>query len=165
MYLETAYDLFIGQLFSAFRSMTSIDLKNVAFKSSQKLIALMQGGLTDFFPSLAALIPLNLFAAVFPHNHDEATMRVLHAYTSIGLMVIVVACLYLFVAIRSSLHRAMILPLLLFSAIYSVSNTTIVITGMGVENGGFYHFVEAIILTLGYCLTVKYKTPLADSSN
>ena len=36
-------------------------------------------------PQPGALVPLNLLGALFVHSHSEASMRILHAYTSIAV--------------------------------------------------------------------------------
>jgi len=124
-----------------------------ALKSIQRAAAsLAGGGLTDLFPSITACISLNIFAAIFPHEHSDITMRMLHAYTSIALAITALICTNIVVMSRNSSEKIASALALLFSIIYTISNTKIVVTGMGVGNGQLYHFLEAIILAAGYFL-------------
>ena len=46
------------------------------------------GKAREFFgPEPGALVPLNILAAFFAHEHSDASMRILHGYTSIGLVI------------------------------------------------------------------------------
>ena len=75
-------------------SFVSLAEESVAFvvplflKFFQRASLEMAGdGLRDLFPTVTACISLNVFAAIFPHEHSDIAMRMLHAYTSVALMV------------------------------------------------------------------------------
>ncbi|WP_156097988.1 hypothetical protein [Synechococcus sp. KORDI-100] len=93
---------------------------------------------------------MNLLAALFSHAHSDASMRILHGYTSIGLMTGVVACV---AAVRiqvSALHRwrAVAIGLwTLLNASFLVVNTWIAFQGMGISNGNLFHLAIAGVLT------------------
>ena len=129
-----------------------------ALKSIQKAAASLVGnGLTDLFPSITTCISLNVFAALFPHEHSDITMRMLHAYTSIALLTTALICINIFILAQDNTKRTTPAVVLLFSVAYMISNTKIVVTGMGTGNGGLYHLIEAIILTCGYLLFSRDK--------
>lgn len=129
-----------------------------ALKSIQRTAAALAGnGLKDFFPSITACISLNIFAAVFPHEHSDIAMRMLHAYTSIALATTALICINILILARNNAERGASAFILLFSIVYAISNTKIVVTGMGVGNGGLYHLIEAIILISGYLLFSRSK--------
>ena len=44
--------------------------------------------------ALVFLITLNLLAAFSPHSHSDVSMRILHAYNSLGLIPGILACIF-----------------------------------------------------------------------
>ena len=122
---------------------------------SSRLASLVTGASNDFVPSIAALIPLNIFAAFFPHEHSDITMRMLHAYTSIGLAAVVLICMIIVSTDQCLKRKTFAVPLIALSATYCFTNTNIVITGMGGKNGAEYHAMEAAILFSGYFISKK----------
>ena len=52
-----------------------------------KLVNWLNGTSRQFLgPQPGSLVPLNLLGALFPHSHSEVSMRILHGYTSIGII-------------------------------------------------------------------------------
>ena len=109
-------------------------------------------GLRDLFPTVTACISLNVFAAIFPHEHSDIAMRMLHAYTSVALMVAALISANTLVLIHGFFQKIISALTLCFAIIYMIYNTEIVVTGMGIGNGGLFHLIEAIILAISYFL-------------
>jgi len=109
-------------------------------------------GLRDLFPTVTACISLNVFAAIFPHEHSDIAMRMLHAYTSVALMVAALISANTLVLIHGFFQKIISALTLCFAIIYMIYNTEIVVTGMGIGNGGLFHLIEVIILAISYFL-------------
>ena len=62
-----------------------------------------------------------------------------------------------FILAQDNTKRTTPAMVLLLSIAYMISNTKIVVTGMGTGNDGLYHLIEAIILTCGYLLFSRNK--------
>ena len=66
----------------------------------------------DFFgPQPGTFVPLNILAVFFAHEHSDASMRILHGYTSIGLIVGIFSTFSILVNIRSKLNMELVLVL------------------------------------------------------
>ena len=62
----------------------------------KKTVNWLYGSSRQFFgPQPGALVPLNLLGALFVHSHSEASMRILHAYTSIGIVFGILSTIFL----------------------------------------------------------------------
>ena len=121
-------------------------------------------------PYLGALISLNLLAAQFSHANSDASMGILHGYTSIGLIPGLLTCLP---AIRLMLqtHRwpeAVLAVLwLLANVLLLVVNTWIAVQGMDIPDGNLIHLALAGVIGVNLRLawTCKQRsTPIKTAS-
>ena len=121
-------------------------------------------------PYPGALISLNLLAALFSHAHSDASMRILHGYTSIGLIPGLLTCL---LAIRLMLQahhwpKAVLAVLwLLANALLLVVNTWIAFQGMDIPNGNLFHLALAVVIGVNLRLAWFFKqrsTPIQTAS-
>ena len=64
------------------------------------------GKAREFFgPEPGALVPLNILAAFFAHEHSDASMRILHGYTSIGLVIGIFSAFSILINISSKFKK------------------------------------------------------------
>ena len=105
------------------------------------------GRARDFFgPEPGTLVPLNILAAFFAHEHSDASMRILHGYTSIGLIIGIFSTFSILVNIRSKLKRIRVfVPLLIINIWAFYTNTWVAINGMGIPYGKQFHIFLAVV--------------------
>ena len=123
------------------------------------------GRARNFFgPQPGALVPLNILAAFFAHEHSDASMRILHGYTSIGLMIGIFSSFSILVNIRSKLKKIRIfVPLLIINVWAFYTNTWVAINGMGIPYGRQFHIFLAVLIIFNYSIFRRY-TNLEETS-
>ena len=106
------------------------------------------GKAREFFgPEPGALVPLNILAAFFAHEHSDASMRILHGYTSIGLVIGIFSAFSIFMNIRSKFKKIRVfVPLLIINLWAFYVNTWVAINGMGIPYGKQFHIFLAILI-------------------
>ena len=116
--------------------------------------AWLHGGLRQFFgPQVGTLVPLNLLAAAFTHSHSDTSMRMLHGYSSLGLLIGVYSSVAL-IFIQLNLGRKLLASFLLtVNIIFLYINTWIAVKGMGIPYGRLFHVLLAILLTVNFVAT------------
>ena len=116
------------------------------------------GKAREFFgPEPGALVPLNILAAFFAHEHSDASMRILHGYTSIGLVIGIFSALSIFMNIRSRLKKIRVfVPLLIINVWAFYVNTWVAINGMGIPYGKQFHIFLAILIIANYFVFRRY---------
>ena len=116
--------------------------------------AWLHGGLRHFYdPQVGTLVPLNLLAAAFTHSHSDTSMRMLHGYSSLGLLIGVYSCVTL-IFIQLNLARKLLASFLLtINIILLYINTWITVKGMDIPYGRLFHVLLAIILTVNFVAT------------
>ena len=121
-------------------------------------------------PYPGALISLNLLAALFSHAHSDASMRILHGYTSIGLIPGLLTCL---LAIRLMLQAhhwpkaGLAVLWLLANALLLVVNTWIALQGMDIANGNLFHLALAVAIGMNLRLAWTFQhrsTPIQTAT-
>ena len=124
------------------------------------------GRVRDFFgPEPGTLVPLNILAAFFAHEHSDASMRILHGYTSIGLIIGIFSTFSILVNIRSKLKRIRVfVPLLIINIWAFYTNTWVAINGMGIPYGKQFHIFLAVLIIFNYSIFRKY-TNLKETSD
>ncbi len=124
------------------------------------------GRARDFFgPEPGTLVPLNILAAFFAHEHSDASMRILHGYTSIGLIIGIFSTFSILVNIRSKLKKIRVfIPLLITNIWAFYTNTWVAINGMGIPYGKQFHIFLAVLIILNYSIFRKY-TNLEETSD
>ena len=112
----------------------------------------------EFFgPEPGALVPLNILAAFFAHEHSDASMRILHGYTSIGLVIGIFSAFSIFMNIRSKLKKIRVfVPLLIINVWAFYVNTWVAINGMGIPYGKQFHIFLAILIIANYFVFRRY---------
>ena len=112
----------------------------------------------EFFgPEPGALVPLNILAAFFAHEHSDASMRILHGYTSIGLVIGIFSAFSIFINIRSKLKKIRVfVPLLIINVWAFYVNTWVAINGMGIPYGKQFHIFLAILIIANYFVFRRY---------
>ena len=110
------------------------------------------GKAREFFgPEPGALVPLNILAAFFAHEHSDASMRILHGYTSIGLVIGIFSAFSIFMNIRSRFKKIRVfVPLLIINLWAFYVNTWVAINGMGIPYGKQFHIFLAILIIANY---------------
>ncbi len=116
------------------------------------------GKAREFFgPEPGALVPLNILAAFFAHEHSDASMRILHGYTSIGLVIGILSSFSIFMNIRSKFKKIRVfIPLLLINLWAFYVNTWVAINGMGIPYGKQFHIFLAILIIANYFVFRRY---------
>ena len=116
------------------------------------------GKAREFFgPEPGALVPLNILAAFFAHEHSDASMRILHGYTSIGLLIGIFSAFSIFMNIRSKLKKIRVfIPLLVINVWAFYVNTWVAINGMGIPYGKQFHIFLAILIIANYFVFRRY---------
>ena len=116
------------------------------------------GKAREFFgPEPGALVPLNILAAFFAHEHSDASMRILHGYTSIGLVIGIFSAFSIFMYIRSKLKKIRVfIPLLIINVWAFYVNTWVAINGMGIPYGKQFHIFLAILIIANYFVFRRY---------
>ena len=101
--------------------------------------------------------PLNILAAFFAHEHSDASMRILHGYTSIGLVIGILSAFSIFMNIRSKFKKIRVfIPLLLINLWAFYVNTWVAINGMGIPYGKQFHIFLAILIIANYFVFRRY---------
>ena len=116
------------------------------------------GNAREFFgPEPGALVPLNILAAFFAHEHSDASMRILHGYTSIGLVIGIFSAFSIFINIRSKFKKIRVfIPLLIINVWAFYTNTWVAINGMGIPYGKQFHIFLAILIIVNYFVFRRY---------
>ena len=116
------------------------------------------GKAREFFgPEPGALVPLNILAAFFAHEHSDASMRILHGYTSIGLVIGIFCAFSIFMNIRSRFKKIRVfVPLLIINLWAFYVNTWVAINGMGIPYGKQFHIFLAILIIANYFVFRRY---------
>ena len=116
------------------------------------------GKAREFFgPEPGALVPLNILAAFFAHEHSDASMRILHGYTSIGLVIGIFSAFSIFMNIRSRFKKIRVfVPLLIINVWAFYVNTWVAINGMGIPYGKQFHIFLAILIIANYFVFRRY---------
>ena len=116
------------------------------------------GKAREFFgPEPGALVPLNILAAFFAHEHSDASMRILHGYTSIGLVIGIFSAFSIFMNIRSKFKKIRVfVPLLIINVWAFYTNTWVAINGMGIPYGKQFHIFLAILIIVNYFVFRRY---------
>ena len=118
-----------------------------------------------FGPQPGSLVPLNILAAFFSHQHSDASMRILHGYTSIGLIIGIFSAFSILVNIRSKFKKIRIfVPLLIINVWAFYTNTWVAINGMGIPYGRQFHVFLAVLIIFNYFIFRKY-TNLKETSD
>ena len=117
-----------------------------------------------FGPQPGSLVPLNILAAFFSHQHSDASMRILHGYTSIGLLIGIFSAFSILVNIRSKFKKIRIfIPLLIINVWAFYTNTWVAINGMGIPYGRQFHVFLAVLIIFNFFIFRKY-TNLKETS-
>ena len=116
------------------------------------------GNAREFFgPEPGALVPLNILAAFFAHEHSDASMRILHGYTSIGLVIGIFSAFSIFINISSKFKKIRVfIPLLIINVWAFYVNTWVAINGMGIPYGKQFHIFLAILIIVNYFVFRRY---------
>ena len=118
-----------------------------------------------FGPQPGSLVPLNILAAFFSHQHSDASMRILHGYTSIGLIIGIFSAFSILVNIRSKFKKIRIfVPLLIINVWAFYTNTWVAINGMGIPYGRQFHVFLAVLIVFNFFIFRKY-TNLKETSD
>ena len=118
-----------------------------------------------FGPQPGSLVPLNILAAFFSHQHSDASMRILHGYTSIGLIIGIFSAFSILVNIRSKFKKIRIfVPLLIINVGAFYTNTWVAINGMGIPYGRQFHVFLAVLIIFNFFIFRKY-TNLKETSD
>jgi len=118
-----------------------------------------------FGPQPGSLVPLNILAAFFSHQHSDASMRILHGYTSIGLLIGIFSAFSILVYIRSKFKKIRIfVPLLIINVWAFYTNTWVAINGMGIPYGRQFHVFLAVLIIFNFFIFRKY-THLKETSD
>ena len=118
-----------------------------------------------FGPQPGSLVPLNILAAFFSHQHSDASMRILHGYTSIGLLIGIFSAFSILVNIRSKFKKIRIfVPLLMINVWSFYTNTWVAINGMGIPYGRQFHVFLAVLIIFNFFIFRKY-TNLKETSD
>ena len=118
-----------------------------------------------FGPQSVSLVPLNILAAFFSHQHSDASMRILHGYTSIGLIIGIFSAFSILVNIRSKFKKIRIfVPLLIINVWAFYTNTWVAINGMGIPYGRQFHVFLAVLIIFNFFIFRKY-TNLKETSD
>lgn len=113
-------------------------------------------------PTPGSLVPLNIFGAMFAHSHSDASMRILHGYTSIGIFVGIISILILFISLCSrKVKYILILPLFIVNLWAFYVNTWVAANGMGIPHGRLFHLFLAMLIVVNFCTFRHFKN---DSS-
>ncbi len=118
-----------------------------------------------FGPQPGSLVPLNILAAFFSNQHSDASMRILHGYTSIGLIIGIFSAFSILVNIRSKFKKIRIfVPLLIINVWAFYTNTWVAINGMGIPYGRQFHVFLAVLIIFYFFIFRKY-TNLKETSD
>ena len=118
-----------------------------------------------FGPQPGSLVPLNILAAFFSHQHSDASMRILHGYTSIGLIIGIFSAFSILINIRSKFKKIRIfVPLLMINVWAFYTNTWVAINGMGIPYGRQFHVFLAVLIIFNFFIFRKY-TNLKETSD
>ena len=116
----------------------------------------LQGNSRHFLgPNVTALVPLNLLAAAFTHSHSDASMRILHGYSDLGLVFGVYGAVVLLL-MQSNVLKKLLFALLVVGIIaFFVVNTWIAMKGMCIPFGSQFHLALAVIFAANCFLTSR----------
>ena len=111
-----------------------------------------------FGPQPGSLVPLNILAAFFSHQHSDASMRILHGYTSIGLIIGIFSAFSILVNIRSKFKKIRIfVPLLIINVWAFYTNTWVAINGMGIPYGRKFHVFLAVLIIFNFFIFLNIQ--------
>ena len=116
-------------------------------------------------PKISSLVPLNFFGGVFAHSHSDAAMRILHGYTSLGLLYVAYS-LIVVISMRLTpiTTRAGYSILLAISITCLYANAWITINGMGIPYGRQFHFFLALLFATNYFVVQNASKKMAPLS-
>ena len=125
----------------------------------------LQGNSRHFLgPNVTALVPLNLLAAAFTHSHSDASMRILHGYSDLGLVFGFYGSVVLLLSQSNVLKRFLFALLLVINIALFVVNTWITVNGMGIPFGSQFHLALSLIFAANYFLTSRAHRRSASKS-
>ena len=104
----------------------------------------------------AFMVPVNLWAALTPHLHSEASMRILHAVSTVVLVPVLIALW----RSRRVVIKAVAAVYAAFMIVLLVVNVWITVMGMGVELGWLDH----IFLAVAAASVILFYLILPDAS-
>ena len=100
-----------------------------------------------FGPEPGTLVPLNILAS----------MRILHGYTSIGLIIGILSTFSIFVNIHSKFKKIRVfVPLLIINLWAFYVNTWVAINCMGILDGKQFHIFLEILIIANYFVFRRY---------
>jgi len=105
------------------------------------------------------LIPVNIWAAITPHLHSAASMRILHGVSVLVLLPLLLSLWH----DRRVIQPLPAMVLAVFLAVMVVVNVSIAAQGMGVEFGWIDHLflaLAALSVEAYYLLEEKASSPL-----
>ncbi|MBD2319695.1 hypothetical protein [Phormidium tenue] len=110
-----------------------------------KALLWYNGSLRPLFgPSPSSMIPLNLMAAAFIHTHTDASMRILHGYTSLGL---IPGLFTVILMLLKKIRLKLVITVLAVNAIFLIVNTLVAVSAIDMPYGQVFHaLISAIIL-------------------
>ena len=111
-------------------------------------------------PYPGALISLNLLAALFSHAHSDASMRILHGYSSIGLIPGLLTCglaVRLVLRDRRFVRLGVAVIWFLINSLLLGVNTWIAFQGMGIPNGNLFHLALGAAIAINLRLAWRIK--------
>ena len=94
---------------------------------------------------------------MFAHEHSDASMRILHGYTSIGLVIGIFSAFSIFINISSKFKKIRVfIPLLIINVWAFYVNTWVAVNGMGIPYGKQFHIFLAILIVANYFVFRRY---------
>ena len=106
-------------------------------------------------PNVSALVPLNLLAAAFSHSHSDASMRILHGYSSLGLVFGIYGSILLIIIPQALRERIQFACLLSVNLVCLWLNAWITIEGMDLSYGRQFHVVLALLFIVNFYATKR----------
>ena len=123
-----------------------------------KTVKWLYGSSRQFLgPQPGALVPLNLLGALFVHGHSEASMRILHGYTSIGIGFGILSTIWLLKNFSFIVSRFFFLVIFVINIWAFYLNSWIALNGMGIPYGRLFHIFLAILISINFAIFQKYS--------
>ena len=123
----------------------------------EKTVKWLFGTPRHFFgPQPGTLVPLNLLGALFVHSHSEVSMRILHGYTSVGILVGILGTISLLKTLSLKVHQLAFILVLIINIWAFYVNTWISLNGMGIPYGRQFHIFLSILISINYLIFHKY---------
>ena len=102
-------------------------------------------------------MPLNLLGALFVHSHSEVSMRILHGYTSVGILVGTLGTISLLKNLSLKVHQLAFILVLIINIWAFYLNTWISLNGMGIPYGRQFHIFLSILISINFVMFHKYS--------